>query len=198
MRKTPQKYGEKVHLGWQAYHKYSPIHTDTVSSIETAKGLCEQHAKRQLAWDESTRTNPNGHHWYHGGYSPETKSDWSVSGIYRDTRIDIPGAEFLSDDPKCNFYVVPTKSGWDIRTQIDLEGHDPYEMWLRSGAPGFYFESMDNAKLWDFYVCSAETKTEATGYGYYFWARELIRKIEPPPKGNRITQTIRRLARRLI
>lgn len=198
MRETPERYGEKLHLGWQAYHKYSPIVEHVVAHVDIAKKLCEQNARHLLEWIESDRTNPNGHNWYHGGYSPETKSDWSVSGIYKDVREKIPDAEFISEDLKCGYYVVPAKIGWDVHMQVDLEGHDPYEMWIRGGAQGFYFQSMDNARLWDFYQCTASSKEEAIKFGYYLWARDLVRKTELPAKKNKVMQKIRNLARKLI
>ena len=198
MRGTPERYGKKLHQGWQAYYKYSPIVEHVVAHADTAKKLCEQNAKRPLEWIESDRINTNGHHWYHGGYSLETKSDWSVSGIYKDVREKIPNAEFISDDPKCGYYVVPATIGWDVHMQIDLDGHDPYEMWIRGGMQGFYFQSMDNAKLWDFFQCTAPSKEDAIKFGYYLWARDLIRRTDPPPKQNRFMQRIRNLARKLI
>lgn len=198
MRSKPQKYGKKLHLGWQAYKKYNPLHEHVVAHLDTAKKLCEKDAKCTLNWVESDGTNPNGHHWYHGGYDEKTKDDWTVSGIYEDVKENIPDAEFISEDLKCGYYISPSKEGWDVRMQIDLSDRDPYQLWLASGANGYYYQAMDNARLWDFLTHKANTKEEAKQLGYYFWARDLIRKIDPPMDRTWFMRKLRNLARKLI
>lgn len=194
MERKPLRYGTAQLQGYKAYKAWSSIGEPLYSNEQAAKRACEREAGQALQWEVSVRT-PTGNPSWNGAVDLATAKAgqlWQASPHYVKPREAIPGAEFVSPDPLCNYYVVPEEDGrWAVFHMVDLEGRDPFEVMMLTGGSS-ELEGRDAAVLWNFYELALPDKQSAISYGRYCWGRRLVRGNSPPPaKDGKLRERIR-------
>lgn len=182
MERKPQRYGKRQLLGWKAYKAWSPIGVDLYSDSEAAKLACAEHCGQPLQWEVSVRT-PEGHPSWSGAIALEGRSashTYQASPHAVAPREDVPNAEFVSPDDRCNVYIAPEGDRWAVYTMVDLEGSDPFWVMHMTGGSSEQ-EGKDAAKLWNIFQFASPDKKVATSYARYIWGRALVRGNSPPP-----------------
>jgi hypothetical protein len=181
MERKPQRYGTPELRGYKAYMRWAPIGERLYANAEDAQRACELHAGRMLRWEVAVRT-PQGNPLWNGlPQAGGTASDaYQASPHQVAEREDIPGAEFVSPDPACNFYIEPEGKRWSVYSMIDLEGHDPFEVMMITGGSSEQ-DGHDAARLWNFRRLVTDDKAIAIAYGRFLWGRALVLQNSPPP-----------------
>jgi hypothetical protein len=201
MGRRPQRYGKRQLLGWKAYKAWTPIGAVLFADEGAAKLECVRHAKHELEWEVSVRT-PEGHPSWNGA---RTLLNRSASETYQASphleayREDVPGAEFVSEDPSCNIYVAPDdEKGWAVFTMVDLEGRDPLGVMMLTGGSSVQ-DGIDAARLWTLFEYGVAEKERAIAFGRFLWGRQLCRQNAPrAATAGKLREMLRRLAVRWL
>lgn len=193
MQRLPIRYAPRQLIGWKAYVRWSPIAETTFQSADAARSACEEKARTRLVWTESEKPTPEGHRWHEGRATPESQEFWNVTPAYRRIHEPIPGAKYVSQDPRCTFYIEPEQDGWAVHQLFDTENVPAEDLFFR-GYADTLAEARDAQRLWHFFECKVHTESEATEHAYYLWGRQLVRKNAPPPERSWLKTKLRKLA----
>lgn len=179
MREAPLNHEKKRLIGWYAFCDGHYLVDYVITSAEAAKNICERKSGHPLKWEE--KKNISGDSYYNGQDTEKHISfESSVGPLYEDAPEKIAEAEFISEDIRCGYYVIPSADGWNIHVQIDPMSRNRIEIWQRYGKNHIYLESYQQSiKIWDFFLCKETSKEAAIRTAYYLWARDLIEQFRP-------------------